>query len=96
LSEICNHHSHGSSPVDSFFDAVSSLDYSNINVVDSSSTGFVNQPLVSTHNGSMSTGLVSSGKAKIDPASDVIDNIVKRGKALPQKGKPFFFNFFDK
>ena len=84
LSETCNHHSHGSSPADSFFgDAVSSPDFSNINVVDS---GFVNQPLVHKYNGSMSTGLVSSGKAKVDPASAVIDNLAK-GKALPQKGK---------
>ncbi|XP_059430747.1 uncharacterized protein LOC132164277 isoform X4 [Corylus avellana] len=78
LSETCNHHSHGSSPADSFFgDAVSSPDFSNINVVDS---GFVSQPLVHNYN------LVSSGKAKIDPASEVIDNLAK-GKALPQKGK---------
>lgn len=84
LSETCNYHSHGSSPADSFFgDAVSSPDFSNINVVDS---GFVNQPLVHKYNGCLSTGLVSSGKAKIDPASEVIDNLVK-GKALPQKGK---------
>jgi hypothetical protein len=84
LSETCNYHSHGSSPADSFFgDAVSSPDFSNINVVDS---GFVNQPLVHKYNGCLSTGLVSSGKAKIDPATEVIDNLVK-GKALPQKGK---------
>lgn len=77
LSETCNYHSHGSSPADSFFgDAVSSPDFSNINVVDS---GFVNRPLVHKYNG-------SSGKAKIDPASEVIDDLVK-GKTLPQKGK---------
>nr|POE73561.1 hypothetical protein CFP56_47801 [Quercus suber] len=35
LSETYNHQSHGSSAVDSLFDAVSSPDFSNINVVDS-------------------------------------------------------------
>ncbi|KAF3974048.1 hypothetical protein CMV_002586 [Castanea mollissima] len=35
LSETYNPQSHGSSPVDSLFDAVSSPDFSNINVVDS-------------------------------------------------------------
>ncbi|KAL4610416.1 hypothetical protein ACB092_08G048200 [Castanea dentata] len=86
LSETYNAQSHGSSPVDSLFDAVSSPDFSNINVVDSGKVGFVNQPLVHDYNGSLSTDLASPGKAKIDPASEVIDNLVK-GKALPQKGK---------
>ncbi|KAG6629263.1 uncharacterized protein LOC122293416 isoform X2 [Carya illinoinensis] len=82
-SETYNHQSHGSSPVDSFFDAVSSPDFSNINAADSSNIGFLNQPSVQKYNGSMSTGIASS---QINPASDVIDNLVK-GKALPTKGK---------
>lgn len=86
LSETHNHQSHGSSPGDSFFDAVSSPDFSNINVVDSSNMGFVSQSLVQKYNGSMSTGLASSGKAAFDPSSEVIDNLVN-GKSLPQKGK---------
>lgn len=61
--------SHGSSAVDSFLDAVSSPDFSNMNVVDSRNVGIFN-----------------SEKTQRDPASVVIENLVK-GKALPQKGK---------
>ncbi|XVF20125.1 hypothetical protein REPUB_Repub11eG0171400 [Reevesia pubescens] len=87
LSDTYNHQSHGSSPVDSFFDAVTSPDFSSINMADSGNMGFVNQPFVQEYNnGSVSTGLVSSGVTKIDPATTVIDNLAK-GKVLPQKGK---------
>ncbi|XVF05569.1 hypothetical protein REPUB_Repub05bG0183700 [Reevesia pubescens] len=87
LSDTYNHQqSHGSSPVDSFFDAVTSSDFSSINLADSGNMGFVNRPFVQDYNGSMSTGLVSSGVTKIDPAATVIDNIAK-DKTLPQKGK---------
>ncbi|XP_007016531.2 PREDICTED: uncharacterized protein LOC18590758 isoform X1 [Theobroma cacao] len=87
LSDTYNHHSHGSSQVDSFFDAVTSPEFSSINMADSGSLGFVNQPFVQEYNnGSMPTGLVSSGVTKIDPATSVIDNLAK-GKPLPQKGK---------
>ncbi|KAG6631567.1 uncharacterized protein LOC122290813 [Carya illinoinensis] len=87
MSETYNHHSHGSSPVDSFFDAVSSPDFSNINVVDSGNMVFVNQHLVHNYSsGYVSPGLASLGKVKIDPDSEVIENLVK-GKALPEKGK---------
>lgn len=85
LSETYNHQSHGSSPVDSLFDAVSSPDF----VVDSGNVGgFVNQPLVHDYNNgsTLSTDLASPGKPKIDPASEVINNLVQ-GKPLPQKGK---------
>ncbi|XP_028775745.1 uncharacterized protein LOC114732602 [Neltuma alba] len=61
--------SHGSSAVDSFLDAVSSPDFSNMNVADSRNVGFFN-----------------SEKTQRDPASVVIENLIK-GKALPQKGK---------
>ncbi|GAB4824359.1 hypothetical protein Ancab_007247 [Ancistrocladus abbreviatus] len=50
LSETQNPHSN-SSPVDSFFDSVSSPDLSNVNMADSSSLGFLNQPLVQGFNG---------------------------------------------
>ncbi|XP_022730796.1 uncharacterized protein LOC111285556 [Durio zibethinus] len=87
LSDTYNHRqSHGSSPVDSFFDAVTSPDFSSIKMADSGSTGFVNQPFVQEYNGSVSIGLVSSGVTNIDPATTVIDNLAK-GKTLPQKGK---------
>ncbi|KAK9280187.1 hypothetical protein L1049_013874 [Liquidambar formosana] len=85
-SDTYNHQSHGSSPVDSFFDAVSSPEFSNMNMADSSNMGFVNQPFVQEYNGSISTGLMSSATPKTDHASLVIDSIAK-GKALPQKGK---------
>ena len=75
LSETYNHHSHGSPPVDSFFDTVTSPDLSNITMADSSNLAFVNQTFVQEY----------SGVAKIDQSSVVIDNLV-RGKPLPQKG----------
>ncbi|XVE79644.1 hypothetical protein DITRI_Ditri14bG0074600 [Diplodiscus trichospermus] len=81
LSDTYNNQSHGSSPVDSFFDAVTSPEFSSINMADSGSMGFVNQPY-----GSVSTGLVSSGVTKVDATAALIDNLAK-GKTLPQKGK---------
>ncbi|CAK7331642.1 unnamed protein product [Dovyalis caffra] len=86
LSETYNHQSHGSSPVDSLFDAVTSPDFSSINMADSSHMGFVNKTLVPEYNGSIPTGLVAPAMAKIDPADIAIDSFVK-GKVLPQKGK---------
>ncbi|KAF5744640.1 hypothetical protein HS088_TW07G00216 [Tripterygium wilfordii] len=88
LSETYNsHYSHGSPPVDSLFNPVSSPDFSTINVVDSRNFGtFVNQPFVQDSNGSNPSGLVPSGVPKIDRATAVIDGLVK-GKSLPQKGK---------
>ncbi|KAJ4725884.1 TOX high mobility group box protein, putative (DUF1635) [Melia azedarach] len=86
LSETYNPQSHISSPVDSFFDAVSSPDFSNINMADSSNIGFVNQPMVQDYSVSMSTGLVSSAIPGIDAGTAVIDSIAK-GKHLPQQGK---------
>lgn len=97
LSETYNQQSHGSSPVDSFFEPVSSPDFSNMNnnnMADSGNMGFVKQPFMNhqDYNASLPTGLVSSSSsssstmAKTDPAMAVIDNLVK-GKILPQKGK---------
>ncbi|CAK9168916.1 unnamed protein product [Ilex paraguariensis] len=86
LSDTYNYRSHGSSPVNSLFDAVSSPELSNINMGDSSNVAFVNQPLVQDYNGNLSTGLVSLGTPKIDQASIVIENLAE-GKNLPQKGK---------
>ncbi|KAK4254985.1 hypothetical protein QN277_008050 [Acacia crassicarpa] len=53
--------SHGSSAVDSFLDAVSSPDFSNINVVDSRNVGFLN----------------SEKTTQRDPASVIIENMIK-------------------
>ncbi|KAJ0020025.1 hypothetical protein Pint_32314 [Pistacia integerrima] len=85
-SDTYNPQSHGSSPVDSFFDAVSSPDFSNIKMADSRNLNFVNQPFVHDYSGSMPTGVVSSGVTKIDPVAAVLDSLVK-GKTLPPKGK---------
>lgn len=72
LSETYNPHSHGSPPVDSFFDAaVSSPEFSNFNMADSSNMAFINSV---------------PAPPKIDPASVVIENLSK-GRTLPQKGK---------
>ncbi|XP_043712927.1 uncharacterized protein LOC122661559 [Telopea speciosissima] len=98
LSETYNHHSYGSSPVDSFIDAVSSPEMSNMNVGDSCNLGVPQQPpiqecnvpismdIFSAGNISPSLGTISSGAPKVDHASSVIDNLTK-GKPLPQKGK---------
>ncbi|XP_050367673.1 uncharacterized protein LOC126786016 isoform X2 [Argentina anserina] len=91
LSETYNPQSHISSPVDSLLDAVSSPEFSNINMADSSNNfGFVKQPLVQEYNGSTITpnGLVVSSGAsiKVDPANEIMDTFI-RGRPLPQKGK---------
>ncbi|KAJ6895074.1 DUF1635 domain-containing protein [Populus alba x Populus x berolinensis] len=46
LSDTYNHQSHGSSAVDSLLDAVSSPDFSSINMADSCHMGFVDKTLV--------------------------------------------------
>lgn len=62
---------HGSSPLDPFIDAVTSPEFSSINMADSGSNlGILNHPYV----------------AKIDASATVIDKLVE-GKTLPQKGK---------
>ncbi|KAG6739261.1 hypothetical protein POTOM_056852 [Populus tomentosa] len=86
LSETYNHQSHGSSPVDPFFDTITSPDFSNNNLADSSHMGFVSNAFVQEYKGSISAGLVPPAVAKIHPADAVIENFIK-GKVLPQKGK---------
>lgn len=90
LYETYNHHSYGSSPADSFFDGVSSPDFSTANMADSSKISFVNQPFVPEYNNApqppLATGLDTPKTEKPDPFSAVIDNLAK-GRALPQKGK---------
>ncbi|KAF8037478.1 hypothetical protein BT93_B0388 [Corymbia citriodora subsp. variegata] len=80
-----NHHPHCSSPVNSFLDAVSSPNLC-FNMVDSGNMGFINQPYVQEYNGAMTSSSISLLDAKLDPASVIIDDLVK-GKALPQKGR---------
>ncbi|KAL5581076.1 hypothetical protein UlMin_013518 [Ulmus minor] len=80
LSETYNHQSHGSSPVDSLLDAVSSPEFSNFNMADSNNLGFVNQQFVQDYN------ILPTNLNKIDHGSVLIDNLLM-GKPLPQKGK---------
>ncbi|GAA0174033.1 hypothetical protein LIER_27506 [Lithospermum erythrorhizon] len=85
LSEaVVNYNSHGSPPVDSFFDAVSSPDLSNMNMADSSkNVGYLpHQPMLIED----SNLKVSMEMPKVDHASLIFDNLIK-GKTLPQKGK---------
>ncbi|KAL3355013.1 hypothetical protein AABB24_019212 [Solanum stoloniferum] len=74
LSETYNYQSHYSSPVESFFDTVSSpeLEFSNINIADSNPVAYDN--------------CVTQLSPKVDKASLVIESFVK-GKTLPQQGK---------
>ncbi|KAH7560909.1 hypothetical protein ACOSQ2_016861 [Xanthoceras sorbifolium] len=88
LSDTYHPQSHGSSPVDSFFDAVSSPDFSNINnMADSGNNmGFVNHhPFAQDYSGGGGS-MLSTGMARADPGNAIIDSFVK-GKNLPQKGK---------
>lgn len=73
-------------PVDPFFDTITSPDFSNNNLADSSHTRLVSNTFVQEYKGSISAGLVPPAVAKIHPADAVIENFVK-GKVLPQKGK---------
>ncbi|KAK3440365.1 hypothetical protein EUGRSUZ_B00641 [Eucalyptus grandis] len=72
LSDSYNNlHSRCSSPVNSFLDAVSSPNFLCFNM---------------EYNGAMTSGSISLVNAKLDPASVIINDLVK-GKALPQKGR---------
>ncbi|KAH8482777.1 hypothetical protein H0E87_030024 [Populus deltoides] len=73
-------------PVDPFFDTITSPDFSNNNLADSSHTRLVSNTFVQEYKGSISAGLVPPAVAMIHPADAVIENFVK-GKVLPQKGK---------
>ncbi|XP_022893136.1 uncharacterized protein LOC111407724 [Olea europaea var. sylvestris] len=82
LSETYNYQSRCSSPIDSLFDAVTSPELSNINLV-------VNQPLVQDSNVvnvTVSTNQVTPCMPRVDRASLIIDNLAAR-RALPQRGK---------
>ncbi|KAF8402842.1 hypothetical protein HHK36_010933 [Tetracentron sinense] len=98
VSETYNHHSYGSSPVDSFFDAISSPDLSHMNLAYPYNMVVPHQPFVQEYNGSIpmgmnssghgstSQGVISSGATKIDQTSAIIDKLAK-AKPLPQKGR---------
>ncbi|OIT06672.1 PREDICTED: uncharacterized protein LOC109223042 [Nicotiana attenuata] len=76
LTETYNYQSQNSSPVESFLDAVTSPELSNINVADSNAMPFVSYTVVPQE----------MAKVDLDPASLVIESLVK-GKTLPQQGK---------
>ncbi|KAG9158172.1 hypothetical protein Leryth_000326 [Lithospermum erythrorhizon] len=84
ITECNNYNSHGSSPVDSFFDAVSSPEMSNINMTDSNNNvGYLpHQPILIQD----SDLKVSMEMPKVDHATLILDNLMKP-KPLPQKGK---------
>lgn len=85
LSETYNLHSRISSSVESYFDAVSSPEISNINMADSSNMEVLQQPFLQEYNSHSSVG-PSSVMGQIDPASALIERLVKR-KTLPEKGR---------
>ncbi|AEC08160.1 hypothetical protein AtNW77_Chr2g0248291 [Arabidopsis thaliana] len=76
-SSITESNSHGSSPVDSFFEPVSSSEFSNFNMVPEP----INQVKFKNRQ-----QLVNRNLKKIDPVDALMDEIIK-GKALPEKGK---------
>ncbi|XP_042475595.1 uncharacterized protein LOC122057534 [Macadamia integrifolia] len=98
LSEAYNHHSNGSTPVDSFIDQVSSPEMSNMNISESSNPRKAQQQIIqesnlpksisifSSGNVSASISTMSSGEHNVDHSSSVIDKLIK-GKPLPQKGR---------
>ncbi|KAK4356566.1 hypothetical protein RND71_025537 [Anisodus tanguticus] len=76
---------HNSSPINSFFDTVSSPEFSNNNnnnMADSNEVAYMNQSLSHDCNVRFSDNYVP----QVDKATLVIDNLVK-GKTLPQQGK---------
>ncbi|VVB01763.1 unnamed protein product [Arabis nemorensis] len=81
-SSITESNSHGSSPVDSFFEPVSSPELSNFNIVPEPvhQIKFRNRPVNRICNSQQQRPV------KIDPVEALMDEIIK-GKPLPVKGK---------
>ncbi|EOA27814.1 hypothetical protein CARUB_v10023968mg [Capsella rubella] len=80
-SSITESNSHGSSPVDSFFEPVSSPEFSNFNMVLPEP---VNQ--IKFKNRQQQEPVNRRILKKVDPVEALMDEIVK-GKSLPEKGK---------
>ena len=77
----------GSSSVESFFDTISSLDFTNFNnVVDSNNVDYVNQALIQEYNCSVLPTMVCSGKPISERGDFKLDSLVN-GRPLPPKGK---------
>ncbi|CAH2060235.1 unnamed protein product [Thlaspi arvense] len=78
-SSITESNSHGSSPVESFFEPVSSPEFSNFNIVP--------EPVIKLQNKHVNRINYSQQRpVKIDPVEALMDEIIK-GKTLPEKGK---------
>ncbi|KAJ6833343.1 uncharacterized protein M6B38_340255 [Iris pallida] len=91
ISDTRNQQSYVNSPVESFFDTVTSPDLSNINMADSSHIVLPQQPLFPEYNSnncSAAPSLVgtSSGTPKYNQAYARIEQLVMK-KPLPEKGK---------
>ncbi|RDX95834.1 hypothetical protein CR513_21578, partial [Mucuna pruriens] len=85
ITESDNSLSHGSTQVDSFFDTVSSPEFTNINAVDTTNKmSYLSQNSVQDFNFSAPPALMVPSVP--DPATEVIDCLA-RERALPQKGK---------
>ncbi|CAF2165430.1 hypothetical protein HID58_026200 [Brassica napus] len=80
-SSITESNSHGSSPVDSFLEPVSSPEFSNFNILPEPvhQIKFRNRPVNRISN-------FQQRPVKIDPAEALMNEIIK-GKTLPEKGK---------
>ncbi|EHA8589961.1 hypothetical protein COCNU_scaffold013737G000060 [Cocos nucifera] len=85
LSDTPNQHSYGCSPVESFFETVTSPELTSLNGADSCNIGPRQQPrfLENNHSSSM---VISHGTAKYDRGDAIIDSIAAK-KPLPEKGK---------
>ncbi|XP_010470053.1 PREDICTED: uncharacterized protein LOC104750024 [Camelina sativa] len=82
-SSITESNSHGSSPVDSFFEPVSSPEFSNFNMAVAKP---VNQIKFKNRQQQQQQQPVNRILKKVDPVEALMDEIVK-GKSLPEKGK---------
>ncbi|CAH8382589.1 unnamed protein product [Eruca vesicaria subsp. sativa] len=80
-SSITESNSHGSSPVDSLFEPVSSPEFSNFNIIPEPvhQMKLSNRPFNRVYNS-------QQRPVKIDPAEALMNEIIK-GKTLPEKGK---------
>ncbi|XP_008794793.1 uncharacterized protein LOC103710703 [Phoenix dactylifera] len=85
LSDTPNQHSYGCSPVESFFETVTSPELTSLNGADSCNIGPPQQPLF-LENSRSSSVAISHGTAKYDRGDAIIDSIAAK-KPLPEKGK---------
>ncbi|XP_010510590.1 PREDICTED: uncharacterized protein LOC104786828 [Camelina sativa] len=85
-SSITESNSHGSSPVDSFFEPVSSPEFSNFNMVVPEPVNQIKFKNRQQHQHQQQQQTVNRILKKVDPVEALMDEIVK-GKSLPEKGK---------